>query len=298
MNHEDTGPIDDRDVSDAYRSLATERAPEHLDRTILAEAEKAARRPSSPMIPWRRPLAWAATIALSFALVLEFTQTSPDLAPPVASPEALEAPAGTESATMFNDRELSLEEDADLPAAARERAPAEKSEADKQLRRQALEVLSAPAPAAADSPAEDGVSIASDVANGQALPEAVRQSGSQSLVPNGRVIAADPSVAPAPESSSAEAGIAITNDVAESEAQEERSRQSSSPVVQDSLSGPDLYLDLDGIEPVCEADVRKSAETWRLCIETLFETDRTAAYTERLLYRAAFPDEPMPTLQP
>jgi hypothetical protein len=62
-------------VSQAYRDLADERTPEHLDRTILRAAAKAARPRYSRFIAWTRPLAWAATVMLSVALVLEVTNS-------------------------------------------------------------------------------------------------------------------------------------------------------------------------------------------------------------------------------
>ena len=62
-------------VSLAYRDFADERTPEHLDRTILRAAAKAARPRYSRFIAWTRPMAWAATIMLSVALVLEVTNS-------------------------------------------------------------------------------------------------------------------------------------------------------------------------------------------------------------------------------
>ena len=51
---------DDR-VIRAYRELATERAPDHLDRAVLGKARAAARPRYSRLRSWTRPLAWAAT---------------------------------------------------------------------------------------------------------------------------------------------------------------------------------------------------------------------------------------------
>ena len=62
-------------VIQAYRDLADERTPEHLDRTILRAAAKEARPRYSRFIAWTRPMAWAATVMLSVALVLEVTNT-------------------------------------------------------------------------------------------------------------------------------------------------------------------------------------------------------------------------------
>ena len=62
-------------VSQAYRDLADERTPEHFDRIVLRAAAKEARPRYSRFIAWTRPMAWAATVMLSVALVLEVTNT-------------------------------------------------------------------------------------------------------------------------------------------------------------------------------------------------------------------------------
>lgn len=67
-------------VSQAYRDLADERTPEYLDQTILRAAVKEARPRYSRFIAWTRPMAWAATVMLSVAIVLEVADTpSPDV---------------------------------------------------------------------------------------------------------------------------------------------------------------------------------------------------------------------------
>jgi len=61
-------------VAEAYRDLATERTPPELDRKVLSMA--AAGTPSRYGLAraWVRPVAWAATIGLSLAFVLEMSQ--------------------------------------------------------------------------------------------------------------------------------------------------------------------------------------------------------------------------------
>ena len=61
-------------VSDAYREMAGETTSPELDRKILAMATAEARAAHGVPRTWFRPMAWAATIALSFALVLEIMQ--------------------------------------------------------------------------------------------------------------------------------------------------------------------------------------------------------------------------------
>lgn len=83
----------DQEVSKNYREHATERAPEHLNAKILkmaADEVRESRRFSSLFDSWTRPLALAATVVLSFAIVLEVTR-DPGIVVPVATvPESLQ----------------------------------------------------------------------------------------------------------------------------------------------------------------------------------------------------------------
>jgi len=71
----------DKSVSETYREIANEQAPAHLDKAVLDAAAKAARPRYSRLRSWTRPAAWAATIMLSVALVLELSQTPVTQAP-------------------------------------------------------------------------------------------------------------------------------------------------------------------------------------------------------------------------
>ena len=77
-------------VSDAYREMAGETTSPELDRKILAMATAEARAAHGVPRTWFRPLAWAATIALSFALVLEIMQVD-DAGIPRTDADLLEA---------------------------------------------------------------------------------------------------------------------------------------------------------------------------------------------------------------
>jgi hypothetical protein len=68
-------------VSDAYREIASEKTPVELDRKVLAMAAAEVRAANGFPRTWFRPLAWAATIALSFAFVLEMSQVDDAPAP-------------------------------------------------------------------------------------------------------------------------------------------------------------------------------------------------------------------------
>ena len=90
----------DRDdlVSKTYRELDTERTPEHLNKTILRMASENTKRSwtdSFLSTGWMKPVAWAATIGLSLAIVLELTQVPTTEVPraelPLAAPPAVES---------------------------------------------------------------------------------------------------------------------------------------------------------------------------------------------------------------
>lgn len=80
----------DEVVSKTYREHSVERAPEHLNRKILSMATAASdAKRGNRLWPetWTIPLAWAATVGLSLAIVLEVTQI-PDVRRDVSMPAA------------------------------------------------------------------------------------------------------------------------------------------------------------------------------------------------------------------
>jgi len=64
----------DPSVSATYRQLANETTPASLDEKVLHRAAALPRAGSSLGRAWMKPVAWAATIGLSLAIVLEMTQ--------------------------------------------------------------------------------------------------------------------------------------------------------------------------------------------------------------------------------
>ena len=76
-------------VTETYRELGVEKAPEHLNQSILRMAAAGGKpSPARGVLfgPFMKPLAWAATIGLSLAIVLELSQVPtaairPDIAP-------------------------------------------------------------------------------------------------------------------------------------------------------------------------------------------------------------------------
>ena len=130
---------DDQIVDDAvrraYRSGADDKAPEHLDRRVLAEAGYAVALKRGRRWPAFRPLAWAATIGLSLVLVMQVTTLGPE--PPPDTPpgeerdgDADQTPPALEAFTDRSD----------------ETAPAAISPAEKRERLNTSTTMSAPAP--------------------------------------------------------------------------------------------------------------------------------------------------------
>jgi len=101
----------DPSVSATYRQLADEKAPASLDEKILHRAAAAPRVGSGIGRAWMKPVAWAATIGLSLAIVLEMTQLPQApldigvVAPPAPTDERpARVPASTEPAAAKESR--------------------------------------------------------------------------------------------------------------------------------------------------------------------------------------------------
>ncbi|NIL94852.1 MAG: hypothetical protein GTO71_10555 [Woeseiaceae bacterium] len=85
----DPGAEHDAIVSETYRDIATESAPEHLNRAVLDAAARKARPTYSRLRLWTRPAAWAAVVILSVALILETNQAPiPQSAGPLIEQDA------------------------------------------------------------------------------------------------------------------------------------------------------------------------------------------------------------------
>lgn len=122
---------DNKRVSDAYREMAGEVTPAKLDEQILAMATREARSRYGLARAWVRPLAWAATIGISLAFMLELTWfADAPTGSPAPAPAVFDERARQDAEVMKAKQESSLNhaiaEQADEPAAA---APAAAPEA-------------------------------------------------------------------------------------------------------------------------------------------------------------------------
>jgi len=100
-------------VAEVYKDLASERVPEHLDDKVLRMAAREGRTRYAVSRAWMRPTAWAATIALSLAIVMELTLlsgTEPEPAQGRIAPREAQPAVGEAAADL-------RQELADVPAA-------------------------------------------------------------------------------------------------------------------------------------------------------------------------------------
>ena len=86
-------------VTRTYREVASELTPEHLNRAVIKQAADAARPRYLRSVSWTRPMAWAVTVTLCVALVLEVTNAPvPEISDVVLPSGRIDAPAPASSA--------------------------------------------------------------------------------------------------------------------------------------------------------------------------------------------------------
>ena len=89
-SHTDTDGVADPLVSRTYRESAEERTPPELDQAVLRQARRNSSSRYSRSVLWLRPMAWATTIALCLAIVVEVAdlpQLDSDMMPMPALPK-------------------------------------------------------------------------------------------------------------------------------------------------------------------------------------------------------------------
>ena len=277
--------LGDGRVSRAYREVAQERTPEKLDARILKAARQPTRTAYSRSIAWLRPMAWAATIGLCLAIVIELSvMPQPEegtIRMPASAPAVTDTPAADRAAAPRRDafEEEALSDEA-LGSATRarsvEEAHAEPVQAGEQKQTAGAMAESPPAdlsapkfeagrlesvPSAASSPAEVAPSrgLADEKRSTDEL-EAFRvrkapildQAAEMARMRDGRATEADAAL------SSAVAGALAT-------------------------------------EEACHEEQTNDPESWLSCIEDLEAAGQEqAASKERDRLRQAFPDFELP----
>lgn len=140
----------DPHISEAYRDLASEQTPPELDTKVLSMATAATRSRYGLARAWIRPVAWAATIGLSLAFVLEMSQLR-DVTAPQADADKVDLL-----------EEVVIE---DAPARAKDERRLQQESAKRTDAPMARPVSSPPAaaePVAAPQPALESTSVSAD----------------------------------------------------------------------------------------------------------------------------------------
>ena len=260
--------VTDAEVSKTYREIATERTPASLNERVLRAANARTGHGYSRTISWLRPMAWAATIGLCLAIVIELSDVSQLGEPlperrsiePAASPEesavkAKESPVGLAAPAADGRIDIGSEDkrERNLPAAA------------------ALENAGRDEAAAALESAGDDGSAATPA------PETRRDSPRRNADTRGFEISDAPIL----------------------EEAEELARMRQGPNQEADLAATSLAtrsaLPDAAVPARCDDDVRASPESWFECIEELEEGGfDTAAEQELTELKAAFPEFKIP----
>jgi len=284
----DAGGVTDSLVTQTYRDSATETAPASLNETVLRQAKAGGGRGYSRSILWLRPMAWAATIGLCLAIVVELSGV------PQPEPGMFEVP---ESRSVTGAPQAEDELAAEMPALEQD-APVGDS------RSQIYE--ESPASPVSDA-GEDVQKILRDQeGRSESKIEPFQASPARDIVAEGRIAesvaaeAAGDAVSAPAETDTADPGAFRVDDApilerAENEArlregQDEGARQLAVP---SSAVMPAAALEADAVatEAPCDDDTIATPETWFACIEEL-ETAGLAdvAREQRVLLQDAFPE--------
>lgn len=263
---------DDR-ITRAYRELATERTPVHLDRAVLGRARSAVRPRYSRLRSWTRPLAWAATVMLSVAIVLQIGDVP--------------GPAGI----VYDEPATALHEEvseAHVPALeAAEDGPSDKPSS--------VQFDESPAAMPARSP-NTATDVRDDAALGraasdEAIPEPASERRQRAKLVQEPKLEQQPAAPEAPADAFAPRDADMLQRAAEMA--RTRSGENRDTASQDSADGAIGLSSLDfRNEPrSCDETATQTAETWLECIAQLEEAGFVdAAVLERKLLREVFPD--------
>lgn len=254
-------------VSKTYREHSVEQAPEHLNQKILRMAT-AAGNPERENGLWRqawmKPLAWAATVGLSLAIVLEVTQV-PDggLDVPTSAVESLREEFEPSNTDLLEDaRDRAARQSGTNREDLFNAAPRVEFEVDKSL--ETIDsIADKPATESAAAPVLDRTTRQKTAPPLVKIDKPTSPRGVKPKFADVQKFAPRPNLAP----ESAQSGIA-------------------------SFPAPD-ELDKFDIESSCDAPSRKTAKTWRACIEDLSQSGLVEdADREYRAFALEFPDEP------
>jgi hypothetical protein len=241
-------------VTETYRELGVEKAPEHLNKSILRMAsggrgQTGARNPL--FAAWMKPVAWAATIGLSLAIVLELTQvpTAAVRSDPVPAAESVREEAALQDAD---------ESDKALNRARTQSGPNRQATNENELGRSADSRDNARKSAASGAAAIFTDSIVEEVSVTDTVTDDVEVFSRETKGKLDAIAAQSPSpvsAAALPTSPQPSAGKRVADLPADSE-----------PMASFSVLAEQ---DKSGFDESCDEAVRLSREDWLECIDNL-----------------------------
>ncbi|MDH3337970.1 MAG: hypothetical protein OER22_14565 [Gammaproteobacteria bacterium] len=255
-------------LTQTYRELAHERVPDHLDRAVLQAAAKAARPRYSRLRSWTRPMAWAATVMLSVALVLQISD--------VPGPESI----------IFDDAARKFEAQVPQPE-ARSDAPGESADA------VVLEEAAATAPIRSLNDVSDAprvVAPASPAAK-QVIQEPLQEKRRRSELRQDSLDTKEPAAPATPADSFTLRDADMLRRADEmARTQSGENKEPALPSSRDRAGT--LSATAMGFEaPACDETATKSPESWLECIAGLEEAGlHDEAQQQRQLLQETFPD--------
>lgn len=275
--------VKDELLSRTYRESAIETAPDALNHAVLKEARRAASSRYSRNVHWLRPMAWAATVGLCLAIVVELSNV----------PQPDSSFNGAPGADAVDSLLLDSARD-NAPAAASEPARQQDSPAAPAARLAPSSDAAAPAKAeggdalAKSTPADD---LAFAIESTPVIEEAralarMREGDNVSELPENEAHQAGEDLAAAREDDRA----AGPEQYAASDSTGESKRGEIQAFA--SAAAPALEAVVDA---PCDARARATPDAWLECIEGL-ETDGhdDIAREQRELLQAAFPEFAVP----
>jgi hypothetical protein len=251
-------PFDTDDlVTETYRELGVEKAPEHLNQSVLRSASGGGLRSHARNIlftAWMKPVAWAATIGLSLAIVFEFSEvpTAPVQSDPVRSDSM---------PTAESMREEALEEAPVIDAAANEKVE-NRARPESAPNRQLLSEDEL----GRSTAAYDDVEVFSREPKDKM--DAVAASSQPPLAAKTEIPAAKERAADIPAARKIDAGISAVREQAR-DLPEAKKQAAELPADSQRMASFALSVEHSDIDDLCNAAARLSQESWLTCIDKL-----------------------------
>lgn len=284
MNDERSKPdsdFEDRLVSATYRELSNESPSDAIDQAILRQAAVAAKPKYLRSMSWMRPVAWAATIALCFAIALEVTRV------PQPEPDIIDAATnGIDSQRNFN-RQRKDEKAAEFPS-AEDRKSKDENAIDNRVEAELQDTLSGVAKSDLVTGRDANIAPAAKSPERVSQTE-VKRASEQLSSPDDSSKSSAPSVADEFTIEDSDM-MHDAEDIARS--QSGNNKEAAAAPRTRSLSAAAYNFEAD--QP-CDKEATATPATWIECIEELEKAGRNdAADRQRELLKLAFPEFELP----